>query len=224
MSESLWIIDASAHEMLLFAGVGLLLGGIDDLLVDLLFIGHRLRDRLRHGDRPRLTVATLPPPLVAGGIAVFVAAWDEVAVIGGMLTTALSRYDHADYRIYVGAYPNDRGTIDAIVAVAERDPRIRLVIGGRDGPTTKADCLNTLWRTLRRDDLREAASGRPPTKAIVIHDAEDVVHPQELRVFDSLIERYDVIQLPVLPLVHRGARLVSGHYADEFAESACVLP
>ena len=223
MGESLWIIDASAREMLLFAGVGLLLGGIDDLLVDLLYIAHRIRHRVRHGGRPRLTLASLPPPRIAGRIAVFVAAWDEVAVIGGMLTTALQRYDHDDYRIYVGAYPNDRGTIDAIVgvavAVAERDPRIRLVIGDHDGPTTKADCLNTIWHAFCRDDLRERASGQPPTKAIVLHDAEDVVHPQELRVFDSLIERYDVIQLPVLPLVHCGARLVSGHYADEFAES-----
>lgn len=215
MGESLWIIDASAREMLLFAGVGLLLGGIDDLLVDLVYIGHRIR----HGGRARLTLATLPSPRIAGRIAVFVAAWDEVAVIGGMLTTALDRYDHDNYRIYAGAYPNDRGTIDAIAAVAERDARIRLVIGPRDGPTTKADCLNTLWRALCRDDLSEGAGTDRLTKAVVLHDAEDVVHAQELRVFDSLIERYDVIQLPVLPLVHRGARLVSGHYADEFAES-----
>ncbi|MES3047036.1 MULTISPECIES: glycosyl transferase family protein [Sphingomonas] len=215
MGESLWIIDASAREMLLFAGVGLLLGGIDDLLVDLVYIGHRIR----HGGRARLTLATLPLPRNAGRIAVFVAAWDEVAVIGGMLTTALDRYDHDNYRIYVGAYPNDRGTIDAVAAVAERDPRIRLVIGPRDGPTTKADCLNTLWHALCRDDLRDGAGTNLPTKAIVLHDAEDVVHAQELRVFDSLIEQYDVIQLPVLPLVHCGARLVSGHYADEFAES-----
>lgn len=211
MGESLWIIDTIAHEALLFAAVGLCLGGIDDLLVDMVFIVHRIL----HGRRPRLALNTLPPPRRPGRIAVFVAAWDEVAVIGGMLSTALDRYDHDDYAIYVGVYPNDRGTIDAAAAVAERDDRIRLVIGPRDGPTTKADCLNTLWHALRRDDAREDRQ----TKAIVLHDAEDVVHAQELRVFDSLIDRYEVVQLPVLPLVNRGARLVSGHYADEFAES-----
>lgn len=211
MTESLWVIDAFARETVLFAGVGLFFGGIDDLLIDLLFVAHRLR----HGGRHRLSLATLPPPRSVGRIAVFVAAWDEVAVIGGMLSTALDRYDHDDYRIYVGVYPNDRGTIDAAAAVAERDTRIRIVIGARDGPTTKADCLNTLWRALRRDDARDDLK----TKAIVLHDAEDVVHPQELRVFDSLIDRYEVVQLPVLPLVNHGARLVSGHYADEFAES-----
>lgn len=211
MRESLWIFDVVAHETLLFAGVGLLLGGIDDLLIDLVFLVRRIL----YGHRPRLTLATLPPPRVSGRIVVFVAAWDEVAVIGGMLSTAIERYEHDDYRIYVGLYPNDLPTIDAAVAVAECDPRIRLVIGPRNGPTTKADCLNTLWRTLRRDDAREHVR----TKAVVLHDAEDVVHAQELRVVDSLIDRYEVVQLPVLPLVNRGARLVSGHYADEFAES-----
>ncbi len=211
MLESFWIIDGLARESLLFAGVGLFLGGIDDLLVDLVFIV----PRIRHGARPRLTLATLPPPRCIGAIAVFVAAWDEVSVIGGMLSTALDCYRHDDYRIYVGVYPNDRGTIDAVVAIAEHDARVRIVIGPRDGPTTKADCLNTVWHALGRDDAREHRH----TKAIVLHDAEDVVHPQELRVFDCLIDRYDVVQLPVLPLVHHGARLVSGHYADEFAES-----
>lgn len=211
MTESLWVIDAFARETLLFASVGLFIGGVDDLLVDLLF----LVQRLRQGRRRRLNLATLPLPRSSGRIAVFVAAWDEAAVIGGMLSTALDRYDHDDYRIYVGVYPNDRRTIDAAALVAERDPRIRIVIGPRDGPTTKADCLNTVWHALRRDDARETVT----TKAIVLHDAEDVVHAQELRVFDSLIDHYEVVQLPVLPLVHRGSRLVSGHYADEFAES-----
>ncbi len=211
MTESLWIVDACAHELLLFAGVGLFLGGLDDLIIDLIFVTLRIR----HGRRSRLTLAALPPPRRPGRMVVFVAAWDEVAVIGGMLSTALARYDHDDYRIYVGVYPNDRGTIDAAAAIAERDPRITLVIGPHDGPTTKAHCLNTLWHALRRDDARTGV----PTKAIVLHDAEDVVHAQELRVFDSLIDRYEVVQLPVLPLVHGGARLVSGHYADEFAES-----
>lgn len=211
MTESLWIVDAIARETLLFASVGLLIGGLDDVVVDIIFIVLRLRQ----GHRPRLNTATLPAPVRPGRIVVFVAAWDEVAVIGEMLSTALSRYEHDDYRIYVGVYPNDRGTVDAVAAVAKWDARVRLVIGARDGPTTKADCLNTLWHALRRDDARDQGL----TKAIVLHDAEDVVDASELRVVDSLIERYDVVQLPVLPLVNHRAKLVSGHYADEFAES-----
>ncbi len=215
MVEHLWIVDIIAREAFLFAGVGLLIGGLDDLLVDLVFIGRSIW--CRRTVRPCLR--DLPAPLVRAPLAIFVPAWDEVAVIGAMLATAVARFEHEDYRIYVGAYPNDRATIDAAAAAAACDPRITVVIGDHDGPTTKADCLNTLWHALRRSD---AEAGRR-TKAIVLHDAEDVVHPLELRVFDSLIDRYAVVQLPILPLVKRGARLVSGHYADEFAEAHMKL-
>ena len=41
----------------------------------------------------------------------------------------------------------------------------------------------------------------------------------ELRIFDGLIERAAVIQLPVLPLPDPHSRWISGHYCDEFAEA-----
>jgi adsorption protein B len=37
--------------------------------------------------------------------------------------------------------------------------------------------------------------------------------------FDALIERHDLVQLPVVPLVDPGSRFVSGHYLDEFTEA-----
>ena len=53
----------------------------------------------------------------------------------------------------------------------------------------------------------------------MLHDAEDVVHPLEFRIFDRLIDRAAVIQLPVLPLPDKSSRWISGHYCDEFAEA-----
>lgn len=202
--------DVVLHELMLFAAFGFFVGGLDDLLVDLIYIGHRLLDT----GPSRRPIDRLPSPPQLGRLAVFVAAWDEVAVIGAMLTSALARFDHADYRLYVGTYPNDPGTIDAVARVAETDPRVRMVVLPHDGPTTKADCLNALWRALIADDAREGA-----TKAVILHDAEDLVHPLELQVFDRLIDNHAVVQIPVLPLISPHGRLVSGTYADEFAES-----
>ena len=201
------ILDVVARETMLFAAAGLLIGGIDDLVVDLCFIARRLLG----SDRRRLTLDGLPRPVAAGHFAIFFPAWDEAAVIGDMLAAAVARIDHADYRLYVGVYPNDPATIAAARTAAMRDPRIRVVVGVRDGPTTKADNLNTLWSALLRD---EVATRR--TRAVVLHDAEDVVHPAELTVFDALLAGHAVVQLPVLPLI-RGGSLISGHYADEFA-------
>jgi adsorption protein B len=210
LNDSIWIIDTVARESMLFAATGLLIGGTDDLLVDALYLRNRLRWR-NHG---RMNFTDLPAKSGPDRLAVFVAAWDESRVIGTMLATALARFDHDHYLIYVGVYPNDRATIDVVAALAERDARIRMVIGTANGPTTKADNLNHLWSAALADETRDQCR----LKAVILHDAEDVVHPLELRVFDALIETHDVVQLPVLPLVKMGSRLVSGHYADEFAE------
>jgi bacteriophage N4 adsorption protein B len=58
-----------------------------------------------------------------------------------------------------------------------------------------------------------------PVKAVVLHDAEDVVHSGELALFDAMIEHFDLVQLPVVPLIDPGSRWIGGHYADEFAEA-----
>ncbi len=201
-------IDAVAHEATLFAALWFVVGGLDDLIVDLIFLARRLGGR-----RPALPA--LEGPVPAGRIAVFVPAWDESAVIASMLRTALGRFDHPDYRLYVGTYPNDPETIAAVAQVAGEDARVRLVIGARAGPTTKADCLNGLWRALLRD---EAAEGFVAS-AVALHDAEDVVHPLELRVYAQCLQDEVAVQLPVLPLAHAHSRFFAGHYLDEFAES-----
>lgn len=208
------IVDVVARETLLLAAIGFLIGGLDDLAVDGVFVAHKFW----HGwarRRPILTLSELADRPLRGRMAVFVPAWDERGVIGAMLRHALGTIDHPDYAIYVGTYPNDRATIDAVAAVADQDHRVRLVVGAVPGPTTKAACLNTLWRALLRDEH----AGGVRVRAVVLHDAEDVVHRAELRIFDALIDRYATVQLPVLPLVDRRSRMVAGHYCDEFAEA-----
>lgn len=201
----LWALDVALREAVLLAAVLFALGGVDDLLIDAMWLRHRRRAAL---------LAALPPA-PERRLAVLVPAWDEARVIGAMLRAALSRYDHGDYRILVGCYPNDPATIAEVAAVAATDARVRLVVGEAAGPTTKADCLNQLWRALRRVD---AADGRD-THAVVLHDAEDVVHPAELRVMEHHLAEHALVQLPVVPLIDPQRRWVTGHYADEFAES-----
>lgn len=207
------------HEILLFAVVGLAIGGIDDFLIDLLFLSRRMwRDLVIYARYPRMTTATLPASANPGRIAIFIPAWKEVEVIGPMLAHALSCWGNADYRIFVGTYPNDPDTINAIAAVAEGDPRVVVGINPLPGPSTKADCLNVLWRAMLAD---EALLERR-YKAVVLHDAEDVVHPDEIRLFDFMIDRFQLVQLPVLPLPGEGSwfsRAIANHYCDEFAES-----
>jgi len=209
------LLDLLRNELLLFAGIGLLIGGLDDLLLDLLYGARWLWRRCTVYARfPRMTARDLPPPGAAGPFAIFIPAWDESAVIGPMLRRCLDLWRHEDMQIFVGTYPNDRATIDAAVAaVGDRADKVTIVVNPRPGPTTKADCLNRIWEAMQR---WEAASGRQAL-AVVLHDAEDVVHRDALRLIGLLAPRFALVQLPVLPLVSTRSRWVSGHYCDEFA-------
>jgi hypothetical protein len=108
------------------------------------------------------------------------------------------------------------GTIEAVGRAAAGDPRVRLVVGDQPGPTTKAGCLNWIWQAMLDDERADGV----PIKAVVLHDAEDVVHPDELTVYDALIERFALVQIPVHAEPVRGAgfhaALISSHYCSEF--------
>ncbi len=210
------IVGAIQYELLLFALVGLLLGGLDDFLMDIVFLLRKLRREIfvytRHR---RMTAATLPPSIDPGTFAIFLPAWQEADVIGDMLRACLSRWRGAAFRIFVGTYPNDPDTIHAVAEVAEADMRVRIVVLPHDGGTTKADCLNHIWAAM----LREEAAWGSRFKGVILHDAEDVVHKDEIRLFDAMMDRFDMVQLPVRPLLSRRSRWIAGHYADEFAEA-----
>ncbi len=205
-------LHVATRELLLIVAVGIAVSGLDDLFIDFVYLARtgwrRLTVYRRHARATAESLRRRDP----GPMAIIVPAWDEAAIIGQMLGDLTRRLDYPDYRVFVGVYPNDPATRAAVVAVADR--HVRIVACTRPGPTTKADCLNHLWRAVVAD---ENATGRR-FKAVVLHDAEDVVHPLELVVYDALIPRLAMVQLPVLPLPDSGSRWISGHYLDEFAE------
>jgi bacteriophage N4 adsorption protein B len=208
------ILGRLAAELALFAGAGFLLFGLNDLLVDIIYFARRMwRASTVYTRHRRAYACHYVFNREPGFMAVFVPAWDESAVIASMLKAMLDRFDYDDYRIFVGYYRNDPATAAAIASVP--DPRVHAVQVEADGPTTKAHCLNHLYDALI---AHETELGRS-AKAVVLHDAEDVVHRYELRIFDALIDRAAVIQLPVLPLPDPHSRWIAGHYCDEFAEA-----
>lgn len=215
---AVWAIGQATHELALFAAFGIAIGGIDDLAVDLIWLARTVWRRLTVYTRHRRATAESMGLQASGRVAVFVPAWHEAAVIGPMLETALDRWRNVDCRIYVGCYSNDPETWAAVEAVAARQSKVRPVLNPRHGPTTKADNLNAMWRALIEDEARG-----PRFCAIALHDAEDVVHSAEIGIYAALSSRFDLVQLPVLPLIerHRGrwAQFVSASYADDFAEA-----
>ncbi|MCG2842421.1 glycosyl transferase family protein [Sandaracinobacter sp. RS1-74] len=198
------LLAVLTRELLWLCAAGIALSSLDDLAVDFVWLW-----RVAFRKAPPLP----PEPAEAGRFAILIPAWDESAVIGAMLARLLATLEHPDYHVFVGYYPNDPETEAAIRAMGDR--RVQAVSTGHAGPTTKADCLNRLWRAVLAE---EAESGRR-FKAVVLHDAEDLVHPLSLRLYDRAIPGLAMVQLPVLPLVDRNSRWISGHYIDEFAQS-----
>jgi len=113
------------REATLFAAAGFILLGIGDLAVDLIWLA--LRAKRAVSRTPPISVDSLPEPERPGRLVLFVPAWQEAEVIGPMLRHALRQFDHDDYLIYVGCYPNDPATAKAVRAIT--DPRVRAVIG-----------------------------------------------------------------------------------------------
>jgi adsorption protein B len=117
--------------------------------------------------------------------------------------------------LFVGCYSNDAATLDAAMAAAGGDRRVRLVVHARGGPTTKADCLNRVYAALCAEEARSDRA----FASILMHDAEDMVHPAALPVIDRVLEAVDFVQLPVRPEPQPASPWIAGHYSDEFAEA-----
>ena len=207
--ESLALVE---HELLLFSAAFFLFGALDELAVDGVWIWLRLTGRAKS---KRIDRRDARERALAGPAAVLIPAWHEERVIGFTVAHALAAWPQRELRLYVGCYRNDPATAEAARRGAGGDPRVRLVVVERDGPTTKADCLNALYSALEEDEWRCGRTFR----LVVLHDAEDMVDPAALGLFDRAVEAADFVQLPVLPEAQRTSRFVGSHYCEEFAEA-----
>ena len=200
------------HELLLFAGVFFLIGSIDELAIDFAWLGLWLNGRARTLQIRRENHCGAP---LAGPAALIIPAWREEGILATTIAHALAAWPQQELRLYAGCYRNDPGTAEAIAAGAGGDPRVRLVVHDRDGPTTKADCLNRLYAAMEADERRAGTRFR----MVVVHDAEDMVDPAALALIDAALARADFVQLPVLPEPQAGSRWIGSHYCEEFAEA-----
>lgn len=202
-----WIGFAVALAFIVF--------GADDLLWDVFALFRRVgRKKV-----PLARINEKPPKMLA----VVIAAWHEDAVIGEVIDNlvASAQYPRELYRVFLGVYPNDGATLAVARALeARHGGTVAVAVNSRPGPTSKADNINhtlSLIRGYERDhDVRFAS--------VTIHDAEDVVHPNEFKMTSYFIDDYDALQFPVFPLIRMPRlrlflkTLTTSTYADEFAE------
>lgn len=190
---------------------------LDDLFIDLWYWARRIVRRFQVERNPRysrLTVEQLRDR-EEQPMAIMVPAWQESDVIAAMLQNMVEVLEYRNYQVFIGTYVNDAATREEVERMVKRYPQVRRIEVPHPGPTCKADCLNFVVAGIF-DYERETGT---EFAGVVLHDSEDVLHPLELKFFNYLLPRKDMIQLPVASLEREWYELVAGTYMDEFAES-----
>jgi len=207
-------IDAAVAASLIPLAVWILLSGLDDLVLDAVCLRYWLQLRWQRR-------CPFQPPLEEqwrevrqARVAIFVPLWHEHKVIGGMLEHNTAAIKYSNYDFFIGAYPNDHLTIEAIREAEARFPNVHLATCPHDGPTSKADNLNWIYqRMLLYEEERECHFD-----IVVTHDAEDLIHSEALGWINYFMQASDMVQIPVLALPTPLWEFTHGVYCDDFCE------
>ncbi len=208
-----WFNQIDQALLFLVAPLALLLvlSGLDDLGIDLAWLYAWVEYRVTRKNNDTAHNLDIPQ----SRIAIMVPLWHEHQVIASMLEHNVASIRYNAYHFFVGVYPNDQLTKSAVSAMARRFPNVHMAVCPHDGPTSKADCLNWVYQHI---GLYEEERGEH-FDIIVTHDAEDMIHPEELRWINYYATRYDFIQIPVFGLKTPFHEFTHGVYCDEFAEN-----
>jgi len=204
-------LDFGMQVLTYCAGSGILANQLDELFVDANYFFRGLHRRAQR-TISRRELLTTPQKRIA----ILVPAWKEAEVIEEMLEHNLRTldYNRECYDIFCGTYKNDPETQAKVDAVAGRARNIHKVVVPHDGPTSKADCLNWVYQGIVLEEQRRGER----FDILLMHDAEDLIHPLSLRLYSVLVPRWDFVQTPVFSLPLSARAFVAGTYIDEFAE------
>lgn len=190
------------------------ISGLDDLFFDI-FYWFRYFKRIRKTRNYEPLTYEKLSSTPEKAIAIMTPCWHEANIIETMLKHNCYAIDYTNYDIFVGVYPNDPDTIKSVQAVADIDSHVHCVIGPTPGPTNKASNLNTIYEYIQN----YGKENNIVYEIFVLHDSEDVIHPLSLKLYNHLMPRVDMIQIPVFPLEVSNFEFTHWVYNDEFAES-----
>jgi adsorption protein B len=191
-----------------------ILNGFDDLFIVLAAAYAWLRFRFTSRIQLRSPTEAELDAVPQRRMAIFVCLWHEHSVIRDMVEHNIRRIRYRNYDFFIGVYPNDTPTVAAATEVCNRYRNVHLSMTPHPGGTSKADNLNWIFQRM----LLYEEGNNVRFEMIVVHDAEDVIHPDDLRWLNYFAQWYDMVQIPVLALPTPLRQFTHGVYCDEFAE------
>lgn len=192
-----------------------IVSGTDEFFVDMICIYRKLRHRFIVEKRYTLLSDVQLFAKAEQNIAIMIPCWDESAVIGRMVSNTVNVLAYSHYVIFIGTYPNDPKTRREVALLREKYHNIERIVCPKDGPTSKADCLNWIYEGIKLYEKEHGVN----FDIIAMNDSEDIMHPWVLKLYNYLIPRVDMVQLPVFPMERPWYMFTAGHYLDEFAEN-----
>lgn len=193
----------------------IMLSSLDDIFIDIWYWSRRLYRLFTVDKRFSRMTANQLREKSEQPLAIMAPAWMEHDVIAAMIENMVEVLEYQNYVVFVGTYVNDAKTIEEVERMRTRYKQLYRVEVPHAGPTCKADCLNFVVEAIFAYEKEKGVE----FAGVVLHDSEDVLHPLELKFFNYLLPRKDMIQLPVASMEREWYELVAGTYMDEFAES-----
>lgn len=209
MTIERWIAAAMAPLT-----IWVILNGVDDLFVALTAGWAAWRSRTTRRKDERTPSEAELDAVPQRRMAIFVCLWHEHGVIRDMIEHNIRSIRYRNYDFFIGVYPNDTQTVAAATEVCKRYPNVHLSVTPHPGGTSKADNLNWIFQRM----LLYEETNHVRFEMIAVHDAEDVIHPDDLRWMNYYAQWYDMVQIPVLALPTGFRAFTHGVYCDEFAE------
>ena len=199
----------------IIAAVIIAISSVDDMFVDLYYWITKFFGNGRSKERNRVVDRNCIDSIPEQPFAIMVPAWREHEVIFSMLSSNSRLLRYNNYHFFIGVYRNDKHTTAEVRRAQDIFPNIHIVTVELDGPTSKANCLNEIVAAIFLYEAKKKIA----FEGIVMHDAEDLIHPHELKLLNFLINKNEFIQLPVFSFTRPIRDLIGGIYMDEFAES-----
>ncbi|HBA88880.1 MAG TPA: hypothetical protein DCZ75_13130 [Geobacter sp.] len=219
---TLTIVDYVAYLMLAFKGLlfvvacVFLISGLDELVVDVIYFGRSIYRALFIKKRYRPITEQQLMSVPEQPVAIMIPAWNESDIIFHMVDNTVNTLNYSNFHVFIGTYPNDLDTQREVARLREIHDNVHCIVCRDPGPTSKADCLNWVYMGIK--DFEKQNDMEFPV--FVMEDAEDIVHPLAIKLFNYLIPRKNMVQLPVVPFEPaHWYQLTRAHYMDEFAEN-----
>ncbi|GIW34559.1 glycosyltransferase [Meiothermus sp.] len=207
MSE-VWLVGLVLSILLVYA-----LFFRDELIFDVAYL-LRFRSLKKQTLTPEELEADRPQRL-----AVLLPTEQDAQRIGPMLRASLgyTSYSPLHLDFFVGIYPNDPKTLEAVEALSQEFVNVHVVVYDRPGPLPKGHLLNCMYGYLERFER----NNRIRFEAVALHSADDVIHPYTFKLYSTLLRKYPAVQLPVLSLPSQSPfwkRWLEVSYAADLAE------